>query len=188
MSSHEPAAACVMLCMSMVWDVYESPIGALTVTRSGRGVSGVWFPGQGVPRDERGRDPSGLAEAIGQLEEYFVGERQGFDLELDLAGGSPFQEQVWARLREIPYGATISYGGLANDIGRPDRAIAVGSAVGKTPVPIIVPCHRVIGSDGSLTGYGGGLHRKEALLDLEQRVAEGKSPEPAWAFRQMALL
>ena len=177
-----------MLRTSMVWDVYESPIGALTVSRSDRGLSGVWFPGQGVPRDERWRDPGALAEAIGHLEEYFAGDRQEFELELDLTGGSPFQEQVWARLRAIPFGETVSYGRVAADIGWPERAIPVGAAVGKTLVPIIVPCHRVIGSDGSLTGYGGGLHRKAALLDLEQRVAEGKAPEPAWAFRQLALL
>lgn len=179
-----------MLCMSMVWDVYESPIGALTVERSERGVSALWFPGRGAPRDERRRDPDALAEAIEQLGEYFAGERAAFELEIDLeaAHGSPFQRVVWERLRGVGYGETISYGGLAAAIGKPDRAIAVGSAVGKTPVPIIVPCHRVIGSDGSLTGYGGGLQRKAALLDLEQRVLEGKAPEPAWAFRQLALL
>jgi methylated-DNA-[protein]-cysteine S-methyltransferase len=176
--------------MSMVWDVYESPIGALTVTAGERGISGLWFPGRGAPRGERRRDREALAPAITQLAEYFAGERQAFDLELDLdaAGGSPFQELVWQRLLQVSYGEMISYGRLAHEIGRPDRAVAVGSAVGRTPVPIIVPCHRVIGSDGSLTGYGGGLHRKEALLDLEQRVAHGKAPEPAWAFRQLALL
>jgi methylated-DNA-[protein]-cysteine S-methyltransferase len=119
------------------------------------------------------------------LDEYFRGHRIRFELTLELTG-TPFQQRVWEALREIPYGATVSYAELAGTIGRPDRVRAVGGAVGRTPVPIIVPCHRVIGSDGSLTGYGGGLHRKRALLDLEAAtVADQDSPLPG--HRQLTL-
>ena len=110
-----------------------------------------------------------------QLDEYFAGTRRGFELEVELRG-TPFQLAVWRRLREIPYGSTVSYGGIVDDLDEAvfpaglephQRARAVGTEVGRTPVPIVVPCHRVIGADGSLTGYGGGLDRKRALLDLE---------------------
>jgi methylated-DNA-[protein]-cysteine S-methyltransferase len=112
-----------------------------------------------------------------QLDEYFVGERTEFALEVELDGTS-FQMAVWDRLRRIPYGATVSYGEIAEDLGAAafpaglelhERARAVGTEVGRTPVPIVIPCHRVIGADGSLTGYGGGLERKRALLELERR-------------------
>jgi methylated-DNA-[protein]-cysteine S-methyltransferase len=95
---------------------------------------------------------------------------------------------VWTALAEIPYGRTCSYGELAAQIGRPDRVRAVGAAVGRTPVPIVVPCHRVIGADGSLTGYGGGIQRKQTLLDLESRVRGGGVPSAVWAGRQLSLL
>ena len=124
---------------------------------------------------------------IDQLQEYFAGRRQRFDLALRLEG-TPFQRRVWAALREIPYGQTRSYGDVAAAIGRLDRVRAVGAAVGRTPVPIIVPCHRVIGADGSLTGYGGGLQRKRALLDLESAVSGGAAPPAIWAGRQLSLL
>ena len=94
---------------------------------------------------------------------------------------------MWELLLQIPFGATTTYGRLADELGRRDRVRAVGAAVGRTPVPIIVPCHRVVGSDGSLTGYGGGLHRKRALLDHEAAVAGGLAPEGPWTFRQMTL-
>jgi methylated-DNA-[protein]-cysteine S-methyltransferase len=103
-------------------------------------------------------------------------------------GGTPFQRAVWRRLREIPYGTTITYSDLARSVGRPDVVRAVAAAVGRTPVPIVIPCHRVVAADGGLTGYLGGLHRKQALLDLERRVAGGLTPEPAWGLRQLAML
>jgi methylated-DNA-[protein]-cysteine S-methyltransferase len=108
-----------------------------------------------------------------QLDEYFAGERRTFDLELDLRG-SEFQLEVWTALREIPFGETIAYGELAARVGRAghEHVRAVAGCVGRTPVPIIVPCHRVIGADGSLTGYGGGLDRKRALLDHEGAFAQ----------------
>ena len=115
------------------------------------------------------------ARGHAQLDEYFAGARQGFDLRVELRG-DPFQLRVWERLREIPYGETASYGQIAADLDETafpaglephERARAVGTEIGRTPVPIVVPCHRVLGADGSLTGYGGGLERKRALLDLE---------------------
>jgi methylated-DNA-[protein]-cysteine S-methyltransferase len=169
------------------WDVYESPLGPLTLHAGPRGLAGVSFPGRGWPLDEAGRDPAPFAEAAAQLEGYFAGERRTFELQLDLRG-SPFRQAVWAALREIPYGTTVSYAEVARRVGRPDIVRAVAAAVGAVPVPIVVPCHRVIGADGSLTGYGGGLHRKQALLDLERDGAAGRPPRPAWAFRQLALL
>jgi methylated-DNA-[protein]-cysteine S-methyltransferase len=171
----------------MSWTVYESPLGPLTIQAGPRGVTHLWFPGRAGALDEREHDAGGLASAVAQLEEYFAGERRGFDLPLDLAG-TPFQQQVWAHLRRIPYGTTIAYSQLAQRLERPDIVRAVGAAVGRTPVPIVVPCHRVVAVDGALTGYGGGLHRKQALLGLERRAVGGEGPPPAWAFRQLALL
>jgi methylated-DNA-[protein]-cysteine S-methyltransferase len=163
------------------WAVYESPFGPLTLHAGAGGISSLSFPGRGQPLDEADRDPAPLAAAIRQLEQYFAGERRSFDLSLDLRG-TPFQRSVWELLLAIPYGTTTTYGALAEALGRPDRVRAVGAAVGRTPVPIVVPCHRVIGADGSLTGYGGGLHRKRALLDLEG------AGTPMAAHRQLALL
>lgn len=165
------------------WTIYESPFGPLTLRGGPRGLASMHFPGRGEPLAEADHAPGLLADAVGQLEEYFAGDRTVFDVALDL-GGTPFQRSVWHELLAIPYGATTTYGTLARTIGRPDRARAVGAAVGRTPVPIIVPCHRVIGSDGSLTGYGGGLHRKRALLDLE---SGGVAPA-TWSARQLALM
>jgi methylated-DNA-[protein]-cysteine S-methyltransferase len=165
------------------WDIHESPLGPLTLFAGRRGLSGLAFPGRAAGLAEEDRDPAALGRAVEQLEAYFAGERHSFDLELDLAG-TPFQQRVWAELRRIPYGETVSYSELAARIGRSDIVRAVGAAVGRTPVPIIVPCHRVLGADGSLTGYGGGLQRKRALLDLE---ASGGG-HPAAALRQLALL
>jgi methylated-DNA-[protein]-cysteine S-methyltransferase len=107
-----------------------------------------------------------LADVLRQLDEYFAGEREGFELRLDLRGDG-FQRAVWGELLRIPYGETVSYGEIAARIGQPGEARDVGSAVARTPVPIVVPCHRVVAGDGALTGYLGGLERKQALLDLE---------------------
>ena len=114
-------------------------------------------------------DPEPFGPAIEQLDEYFSGERQDFDLPLAVAG-TTFQQRVWAALREIPYGETESYGELAARIGSPGASRAVGLANGRNPIGIIVPCHRVIGASGSLTGYGGGIERKRQLLDMEREV------------------
>ena len=144
-------------------------------------------------RHRRLRRP--LLRVVDQLDEYFAGERRRFELELDLRG-SELERQVWARLLEIPYGATTSYGELAKliepglfppGLEQYRRVRTVAAAIGRTPTPIVVPCHRVIAADGSLRGYGGGLHRKRALLDLEGRVAAGLSADPAWSRPQAAL-
>jgi methylated-DNA-[protein]-cysteine S-methyltransferase len=169
------------------WTVYESPLGPLTLLAGPAGLTGLHFPGRAARLDEARHRPGAFRSAVEQLERYFEGERRSFELELDL-GGTPFQRTVWERLREIPYGRTISYSMLARSVGRPDGVRAVAAAVGRTPVPIVVPCHRAIGANGDLTGYGGGLERKRALLDLEARAAAGLAPEPAWAFRQMGLM
>ena len=169
------------------WTVYESPLGPLTLTGGPGGLTGLWFPGRSGPLDEAAHDEAPFAEAIAQLEAYFGGTATSFDLALDLRGTS-FQQQVWELLRGIPHGATRTYGSLALALGRGDRVRAVGAAVGRTPVPIIVPCHRVIGANGDLTGYGGGLHRKRALLDLEAAVAGGEPLPEVWRGRQMSLL
>jgi len=161
------------------WTIHESPLGPLTLWGSPAGLTALEFPGRGAPRDESRRAPDLLAGAVRQLDEYFAGGRRAFELDLDL-GGTPFQQAVWQRLAQIPYGATISYGALARAIGRPPEAVrAVGAAIGRTPVPIIVPCHRVVGSDGALTGYRGGLQRKQALLEHEASGGCCPAPRPA---------
>jgi methylated-DNA-[protein]-cysteine S-methyltransferase len=175
----------------ITWTTYESPIGALTVVAGPGGVSNVHFPGRS-PRLARAAQRR-MPDVTDQLAAYFAGERQSFGLKLDLRG-DPLQELVWRMLLEIPYGTTTTYGELAariDDALYPAglepyrRARIVGAAVGRTPTPILVPCHRVIGSDGSLTGYGGGLQRKRALLELEGAGATGESAE---VNRQLALL
>ena len=148
-----------------------SPIGDLVITASDSGLTGVWFPGKGPvaaarPDDERGPASTLLARASEQLAEYFAGTRTTFDLLLD-AGGTAFERRVWDALRTIPYGTTLSYSELARRLGDPRATRAVGAANGKNPIPIIVPCHRVIGANGALTGFGGGLDRKRWLLEHE---------------------
>jgi methylated-DNA-[protein]-cysteine S-methyltransferase len=153
------------------WTLYVSPLGPLTLRGGPDGLRAIEFPGRdGAPVPDE-HAPAAFEEPVRQLEEYFAGERKAFDLPLDLHG-TPFQRAVWERLLEIPYGSTTTYGELARELGRPDRARAVGAAVGRTPVPIVVPCHRVVGADGSLTGYGGGLERKSALLALERHAVQ----------------
>ena len=169
------------------WSVCQSPIGPLTLLGRASGLRAVHFPGRGGVLKESSRDDSALASAVAQLEEYFAGTRQRFELELDLRG-TDFQRSVWSELLAIPFGATTTYGTIADRLGRPDRVRAVGAAVGRTPVRIIVPCHRVLGAGGELTGYGGGLQRKQALLDLESAVSGGEPGPGVWAGRQLPLL
>ncbi|MDB5859468.1 MAG: methylated-DNA--[]-cysteine S-methyltransferase family protein [Ramlibacter sp.] len=150
---------------------YASPLGPMLLAASDAGLAGVWFEGQrhgpeSVPWRESPRHPV-LREAVRQLQEYFDGRRTAFELPLDLTHGTPFQQSVWQALLAIPPGATTSYGELGRRLGRPQAARAVGAAVGRNPVSIVVPCHRVLGTAGALTGYAGGLERKSALLQLE---------------------
>ena len=115
-------------------------------------------------------DHPALVEAAAQLRDYFAGKRDSFDMKLDLSHGTAFQQSVWQQLLAIPAGATTSYGALSVNVGNPAAVRAVGAAVGRNPISVIVPCHRVLGSDGSLTGYAGGLERKTALLQLEKAI------------------
>ena len=153
----------------------DSPVGPLLLTSNGSAVTRLLFD---VPPDPTwSTEPSQvLQEAVRQLEEYFAGERRDFDLPLEPAG-TPFQLTVWAALRDIPYAETINYGQLAGRVGNPNASRAVGLANGRNPISIVVPCHRVIGANGSLTGYGGGLDRKRTLLELERRTAGDQEPQ-----------
>ncbi|MCW2967360.1 MAG: methylated-DNA--[protein]-cysteine S-methyltransferase [Solirubrobacteraceae bacterium] len=153
----------------MLYDVVDSPIGALLLSGDGEALCGLWMQDGSRPRTPAPswrREPAAFAEAAAQLEQYFARERTTFELPLAMEG-TEFQRRVWAALREIPYGQTRSYGELAAQLGQPAAARAVGLANGSNPISVIVPCHRVIGADGSLTGFGGGLPRKRALLELE---------------------
>lgn len=162
---------------SVIWSLLDSPVGQLLLTTDGAALTGVFFdrhrpgdPHRAVAaqrEDARDDDHAVLAAAGGQLREYFARERRVFDLPL-APFGTPFQRRVWSALLDIPYGETTSYGQIARRLGQPPGASrAVGLANGSNPISIIIPCHRVIGADGSLTGYGGGLDRKRYLLDLE---------------------
>lgn len=153
--------------MSAAWAAIETPIGELVLEGNGTSLAAVHLPNLRPDRlDPARRDHDLLAEPLRQLGEYFAGERRDFDLALAPAG-TDFDRAVWREVHRIPYGRTASYLEVARAIGRPDRVRAVGGANARNPIPILVPCHRVIGSDGSLTGYAGGLERKRALLDLE---------------------
>lgn len=162
--------------MTILCSILASPIGDLLLTGDGAAVSGIWMMSH---RDEwkrakaLPRDDAAFAATRAQLTAYFAGERTTFDLPLAPAG-TPFQRKVWQALCEIPYGETISYGELARRIGQPTAARAVGLANGSNPLPIVVPCHRVIGADGSLTGFGGGIERKRWLLAHERRFAKAE--------------
>jgi methylated-DNA-[protein]-cysteine S-methyltransferase len=151
----------------------RSSLGDLTVVSRGGSVTGLYFPHHWYLPDRsvfgEYRD-AGFDDVRGQLDEYLAGQRREFDLRVD-AAGSPFQQRVWQLISEIPYGATVSYGELARELGGEVTAQEVGAATGRNPVSVIIPCHRVVGASGRLTGYAGGLRRKRILLDLEQDVA-----------------
>jgi methylated-DNA-[protein]-cysteine S-methyltransferase len=151
----------------MTNDTMDTPLGPLTVCASASGVSSLLLGEADPPATapERG-DGAGVAAARAQLEEYFTGARTAFELPLDLRG-TPFQLAVWNALLEIPFGVTCSYGEVAQRIGRPSAVRAVGHAIGSNPIAIVVPCHRVIGASGRLTGYAGGIERKAWLLAHE---------------------
>ena len=161
----------------VAWAALPSAIGRLTVAATERGLHAIWFAGEepaAAAAAIAASSPAAAAHAasaVAALETYFAGTPDPFAyLALDLAG-TPFQQDVWAALQAIPAGETSTYLALAHAVGRPTAVRAVGAAVGRTPVPIVVPCHRAVGSDGSLTGYRGGLERKRTLLDHERGVA-----------------
>ena len=164
--------------LSSTWvtATHDSPLGTIWLAASAHGLTGLWF------EDQRHRPahfaqwrpaPAHpiLTQARRQLDAYFAGTPTLFDLPLDLSAGTAFQTRVWQALRAIPAGVTQSYGALAERIGAPRAVRAVGAAVGRNPVSIVVPCHRVIGASGALTGYAGGLARKKSLLRLEGALA-----------------
>jgi methylated-DNA-[protein]-cysteine S-methyltransferase len=148
----------------------DSPIGSLLLAGDEQGLRLINFQTgthRMKPESSWKLDERQFTDVIGQLEAYFAGELRSFNLRLAPAG-TPFQREVWGKLLTIPYGETISYGELARRVGKPRASRAVGAANGRNPLPIVVPCHRVIGADGTLTGYGGGLPIKTALLALER--------------------
>lgn len=157
----------------------DSPVGPLTLMGDARYLTHLLFDHQVDPTRRLGDDPPhdahAFAPVVEQLAAYFAGEATGFAVDL-APRGTEFQLEVWRTLTTIPYGATSSYGSLATRIGRPAAARAVGAANGRNPISIIVPCHRVIGASGDLTGYGGGIDRKSLLLDLEHDHAEPRLP------------
>ena len=146
----------------------QTPIGFLRVSGNEKWVQAVEFCEQPGPQADQIPEP--LRQACRQLDEYFQGKRRKFEVPLSLRGTS-FQKRVWTALRKVPFGRTLSYGGIARAIGHPYSGRAVGGANHRNPVPIIVPCHRIIGHSGRLTGYGGGLWRKQWLLDHEKKVS-----------------
>jgi methylated-DNA-[protein]-cysteine S-methyltransferase len=175
---------------SIVQSHYNSPLGDMVLAATDAGLAGAWFTNQrhrpeamdfkNVPHawPQQNSHPV-LRQAAQQLTEYFEGKRHAFDLPFDLSGGTLFQQSVWRALLQIGFGQTSTYGNISQQIGNPKAVRAVGSAVGRNPLGIIVPCHRVVGSDGSLTGYAGGLDRKTALLHLEGVLQTLKQTGPA---------
>ena len=163
----------------------DTPIGRLLLTAQGGALTAIYFARhqEGLPKAEWRRDNVALAGAAEELQTYFAGERTTFDVPMDLQG-TPFERRVWNELLNIPFGVTVSYRDVAERIGQPKACRAVGLANGRNPVPIIVPCHRVIGSNGSLTGYGGGLEIKERLLALEgiELPKRGRKKQAAQLF------
>ena len=164
---------------SIVQTHFKSPLGPMVLAATTQGLAGLWFEHQRHLPAALSAESSALKlwpsepdhpvlkRAIEQLTDYFTGSRMQFDLPLDLSGGTAFQQSVWQALLAIPQGTTASYGQISSRIGKPAAVRAVGAAIGRNPVSIIVPCHRVLGTNGSLTGYAGGLNRKTALLLLE---------------------
>lgn len=155
----------------MIYTIIDSPVGELLLSGDGSRLSRLSFLGAGArrppsPSPAWRRDPDAFTEVRDQLQQYFAGDRRIFDIELDLQG-TEWERRVWDALLRIPYGETRTYGAIARELGTVRASRAVGLANGRNPVAIVVPCHRVIGADGRLTGFGGGLDRKRSLLDLE---------------------
>ena len=165
----------------------STSLGPVRLAASPTGLSGLWFEGQrhepgpllyGTTAWPEAVDHPVLHNAANQVSQYLAGDRADFDLPLDLSGGTPFQQSVWQALLGIGCGTTTSYGALSQLLGRPRAVRALGAAVGRNPISVVVPCHRVVGTDGSLTGYAGGLDRKRALLTLENAYLDGSGHPP----------
>ena len=165
--------------MTRTHKTIDSPLGELTLTAADGVLSGLYFPGHWHPPSTAAlgaRRDDGFESAERQLAEYFAGERTGFDLPSTLAG-EEFQRRVWGLIAQIPYGETTTYGEMARQLGDPAIAREVGAAVGRNPLSVVVPCHRVVGKDGKLTGYAGGLERKRFLLELEGADPSGNGEQ-----------
>ena len=169
-------AAATLGLVDIGFDIVESPIGELLVAASDRGLASIWFdpdPADDLDRLARIggprvlRSPRSVDDARRELDEYFAGKRRNFDLSLDLRAMPPFTLEVLGELARVPYGETTTYGALAQRVGHPRAARAVGMVMNRNRIPIVLPCHRVVGATGKLTGYAGGLGRKETLLELE---------------------
>ena len=164
----------------------DTSLGPVRLAATPSGLCGLWFEGQShfpATLDGQRAWPTAINHAVlddaaSQLLAYLGGTRQCFSLPLDLSGGTPFQQAVWQALLQIPLGETCSYGALAQTVGSPAAARAVGAAVGRNPISVVVPCHRVLGAGGALKGYAGGLHRKRALLALECTAAQARQRVP----------
>ena len=152
--------------MTLFFDTLPTPVGVLSLEADETGLTAIHFPGRSPDEPKSSNTSDLLAEAARELQAYFEGRLTAFSVPLNWRG-TPFQKTVWRALMDIPYGETVSYGDIARAIGRPKSARPVGGAVGRNPLPIIVPCHRVIGSDQSLTGFTGGIDIKVALLKQE---------------------
>ena len=169
-------AAATLGLLDIGYDIVESPVGKLLVAASDRGVASIWFdpdPAEDLDRLARIggprvlRSPRSVGHARRELDEYFAGKRRSFDLRLDLRAMPQFTLAVLRELARVPYGETTTYGALAQRVGHPRAARAVGTVMNRNRIPIVLPCHRVVGASGNLTGYAGGLDRKETLLELE---------------------
>ena len=169
-------AATTLGLVDVGFDIVDSPVGELLVAASDRGVASIWFdpdPAEDLERLARIggprvlRSPRSIDKPRRELDEYFAGKRRSFDLPLDLRALPPFTLEVLDQLARVPYGETTTYGALAQRVGRPRAARAVGTVMNRNRIPIVLPCHRVVGSSGDLTGYAGGLDRKITLLELE---------------------
>src|SRR5262249_7786287 len=172
--SHAPVAISGKGATMKHYDFYDSPQGRMLLVANGDGLCGVYFDGQKyLPEVEGREDPKhpALRQAKRELEEYFGGKRKRFETAL-APEGTPFQRSVWNAISTVAFGETITYGELARRAGSPGSARAAGAATGRNPIGIIVPCHRIVGSDGSLTGYAGGIDRKRALLALESATRD----------------
>ncbi len=163
----------------MPYTIFQSPVGELTLVASDTGLQAVWWPddARALALGNRDDDHPVLRSTVEQLDEYFAGGRRQFDLPLDPAG-TAFQQKVWEVLRGIPYGETITYGEQALRLGDVRKARAVGAANGRNPISIIVPCHRVVGATGALTGFAGGVDTKRWLLDFERSARAQSAQEP----------
>jgi len=171
------------LATAVYFDRIDSPLGAILLASDGVALTGAWFDGQRYPpsideRWQRRRDLPILRRAAAMLAEYFDGTRKLFDIALAPVG-TKFQRAIWNQIFRVPYGETIAYRDLAARSGRPEAVRAAGAATGRNPLSIFVPCHRILGADGSLTGYAGGLDRKSALLALEREDLVARSARRA---------